>query len=71
MISFPTVKHSAERYKPGWQTTRFWISSGALATNAMGVAWGAQHEVVGPIVAGCFGSAIIAAVYVWAISREP
>lgn len=64
-------KPSEEKMRPGWQTTRFWLSGWAsLLCTGVAIWGGTNHEVI-PLSAGAFSAAIVAAVYVWAISREP
>lgn len=65
------AKPSMEKLRPGWRTTRFWLSCWASFTGTAVAAWGAQHEQVLPMAAGALSTAVVAAVYVWAISREP
>jgi hypothetical protein len=64
------AKPSMEKLRSGWVTTRFWVSTWALLTATGTAVWGAQHEQVVPMAAGALSAAIVAAVYVWAISRE-
>lgn len=64
-------KPSMEKLRPGWQTTRFWLSSWACVNATAVAGWGAAHEQVIPMAAGALSAALVAAVYVWAISREP
>lgn len=60
-----------EKLRTGWQTTRFWISGWACANATAVCVWGAAHEQTIPMAAGALSAALVAAVYVWAISREP
>jgi hypothetical protein len=64
-------KPSLEKLRPGWQTTRFWLSCWSLVVASGTVIWGAWHGQAGVMSAGCASGAAVAAAYVWAISREP
>jgi len=64
------AKQSPERSRPGWQTTRFWLSCWAMSVATGAGVWGAVHAQAGAVGAGAGSAAVIAAVYVWAISRE-
>jgi len=64
-------KPSMEKLNTGWTTTRFWVSCWALLTGTGTVVWGAEHSQVVPMAAGALSTAVVAAIYVWAISREP
>ena len=64
-------KPSAEKLRTGWQTTRFWLSSWAMITGASVSVWGMERAQPLAVAAGSLSCAMVAAVYVWAISREP
>jgi len=66
-----TAKAGPEKSRPGWQTTRFWLSCWGMAVATGAVVWGAVHAQAGAVGAGAGSSAAIAAVYVWAISKNP
>lgn len=71
MPIFFYAKPSLEKTLPGWQTTRFWLSCWGMAVATGAGAWGALQGQALAVGAGAGSAALIAAVYVWALSKEP
>lgn len=64
-------KPSMEKLAPGFRTTRFWLSVWAELTSSVVAVWGMQVSQPFAAGAGALSCAIVAGVYVWALSREP
>ena len=65
------AKPSPEKTLPGWQTTRFWLSCWGMGVCTAAGTWGAVVGAAGTVAAGAGSAAVIAAVYVWALSKDP